>query len=134
LQDIGELHKAKQYFEKVLKIDRHSLGPENPEVAIDMNRLASVLTEIGEYNKADGLLKKAQEIYEDKLPENHVRAGDNLLDQAKLAIKKRDRDQAGQKVRTAKSIYLHNFNSDHAKVKEITQLQKEIKGSSQIDN
>ncbi|HLR25700.1 MAG TPA: hypothetical protein VK112_07510, partial [Fodinibius sp.] len=68
------------------------------------------------------------------LPENHFRRGENLLDQAKLAIKKRDLDQAGQKLRTAKSIYLHNFNSDHPKVKEITQLQKEIKGSSQIDN
>src|SRR5699024_3381351 len=106
----------------------------NPDVAIDMNRLATVLTELGEYSKANSLFKKAQKIYEDKLPANHYRRGENLLDQAKLAIEKNNLDQASQKLRAAKSIYLHNFNADHAKVQEITQLQKEIKDPPQVQN
>ncbi len=62
LQDLGDLAGAKAAFERALKIDEATYGPDHPNVAIDVNNLGSVLQDLGDLAGAQAAYERALKI------------------------------------------------------------------------
>ena len=63
LRDTGELEEAKKYILKAIEIEKKTLGPYHPKVAIDYNNLAMLLQNMGELKEAKKNAEKAIEIF-----------------------------------------------------------------------
>ena len=64
LQDLGDLAGAKAAYERALKIDEASFGPDHPKVAIRVNNLGRVLQDLGDLARAKAAFERALEIFE----------------------------------------------------------------------
>jgi tetratricopeptide (TPR) repeat protein len=82
-----EYRTAEPLFERALAIDKKALGPEHPNLAADLNNLASLYRKIGHDAEAEPLYRRALTILKKVLPADHpdlagVRANyAGLLDQ-----------------------------------------------------
>ena len=54
---MGEYAKAEPLLQEALRIRQKVLGPEHPDTAISLNKLAGLYVDIGEYAKAEPLLQ-----------------------------------------------------------------------------
>jgi tetratricopeptide (TPR) repeat protein len=71
LDDLGEHHKASDYYEQALTIDRAVFGDNHPDVAIDLNNLGSVYLALGEKQKAKKYFQQAYAICNQFLGPEH---------------------------------------------------------------
>jgi len=71
LQDQGDLAGARACYERALKIDEATFGPDHPTVAIRVNNLGSVLRDQGELAGARACLERALGILRKFLGEDH---------------------------------------------------------------
>jgi CHAT domain-containing protein/Tfp pilus assembly protein PilF len=78
--------RARPLFEQTLEILEKSLGPDNKEVAITLNRIANCYRNTGEYEKAERLSKRALATLEKRLGPWHPSVADALDDLAALYI------------------------------------------------
>jgi hypothetical protein len=60
----GDLRRARSQLERVVAIDTKALGEKHPEVAADLEALASVLRELGETKGAEAAEARARSIAE----------------------------------------------------------------------
>ena len=71
LEEQGELENAKALFERALAIDEAALGPNHPDVAIDLNNLGGVLRAQGDLAGAKSLFERALQIFQNFLGAQH---------------------------------------------------------------
>ena len=71
LQDLREMEKARECFERALKIDEKAFGLEHPSVAIDVNNLGGVLQDLGEMEKAKSCVERSYRILQKFFGDNH---------------------------------------------------------------
>jgi tetratricopeptide (TPR) repeat protein len=64
--------RALGYFQRALAIDEKLLGPQDPGVAIDLNNVANLHRELGEYAKALPLYQRSLAIRERTLGPQHI--------------------------------------------------------------
>jgi hypothetical protein len=55
--------KTRAYFNKFLEIDQNSYGPENPDVARDLNNLARKLQVANRLDEAEPLMRRVVDIF-----------------------------------------------------------------------
>ena len=60
----GRYAEAIPIAEKLLSINEESIGPDHPEVAIILNKLAELYRLVGDYDRAKPMHKRALEINE----------------------------------------------------------------------
>jgi len=68
---IAAYDDARAFYERALRIDEASFGPDHPEVAIDVNNLGMVLREQGDLPAARAFLERALRIFEQTLGTEH---------------------------------------------------------------
>jgi len=71
LRDLGEMEKARECFERALKIDEKIFGPDHPRVAIRANNLGLVLRDLGEMEKAKSCVERSYRILQKFFGDNH---------------------------------------------------------------
>ena len=62
---------AEPLYRRALAIDQKALGPEHPDVAIDLNNLAMLLYSKGDYAGAEPLIRRAVAMDEKALGPDH---------------------------------------------------------------
>jgi Flp pilus assembly protein TadD len=67
LSDRGDRAGAEQFYRRALEIDVRALGPQHPQVARDLNNLASQLFRNGDYSGAEQFIRQAIAIDEKAL-------------------------------------------------------------------
>jgi tetratricopeptide (TPR) repeat protein len=55
----GRWREAERYFQRALELDEASLGPEHPDLGMDLSMLASAYVELGRAHEAVPLLERA---------------------------------------------------------------------------
>jgi tetratricopeptide (TPR) repeat protein len=65
----GRYSEAEAMLEKVLEIDRHVLGEEHPDYAMDLKSLANLYRKTGRHADAERMYRQAEQILE-QLAEN----------------------------------------------------------------
>lgn len=71
ISDLADFAGAKAAYERALKIDEATYGPDHPDVAIDVNNLGGVLKALGDHAGAKAAYERALKIFEKFLPPNH---------------------------------------------------------------
>ena len=71
LQALGDLAGARAAFERALRIDEASFGPDHPNVASDVNNLGLVLQDLGDLAGARAAYERALAIFERFLGPEH---------------------------------------------------------------
>ena len=74
----AEYEKAKDYRTRALKISEAAFGPNHPNVATNLNNLASVLQELGELQHARDLFERSLKIDEAAFGPNHPKVAMRL--------------------------------------------------------
>ena len=69
---LSEFAKAKDYYERALKIRKEQLGPNHVDVAVSYNNLGNVYCDTGQVAKAKDYYEQALEIRKQQLGANHV--------------------------------------------------------------
>ena len=82
--NLGDYHRAIEFFEQALAIRREHLGNSHPDVATSLNNLASLYQDQGRYREAEPLLLRALEIRETALGESHPDVAASLNNLASL--------------------------------------------------
>jgi Flp pilus assembly protein TadD len=71
LQNLGDLAGARAAFERALRIDEVSFGPDHPRVAIRVNNLGGVLQAQGDLAGGRAAFERALAIFERALGPDH---------------------------------------------------------------
>jgi tetratricopeptide (TPR) repeat protein len=71
----GEYTEAITFYEKALEIDKKTLPPNDPSLAISYNNIGNVYQNMGDYSKALSSHEKALAIKQQSLPSNHPDLG-----------------------------------------------------------
>ncbi len=70
-QDRAQFAEAKEAFERAIKIDEATYGPDHPTVAIRVNNLGSVLQDLGDLQNARLCFERALRIFRQFLGDEH---------------------------------------------------------------
>ncbi|MFL5807134.1 MAG: FxSxx-COOH system tetratricopeptide repeat protein [Roseiflexaceae bacterium] len=70
-KSIAGYAKARALYERALRIDEATFGPDHPEVAIDVNNLGGVAKDQGDLPAARALYQRALQIFEQHLGDTH---------------------------------------------------------------
>jgi len=81
---LGEYEKAEPHFRRALELNRASLGPDDPNVAITMSNLAQVLQDTNRLTEAEPLLEQALDIMATFYDPNHPKLATALNNLATL--------------------------------------------------
>jgi tetratricopeptide (TPR) repeat protein len=68
---MGAYGKAEPLFEQALQISRKALGPEHPDTARSLGKLAALYESMGAYDKAEPLYQQAIQILKKALGPEH---------------------------------------------------------------
>jgi tetratricopeptide (TPR) repeat protein len=68
---MGNYPKALSYYEKALEIQKQSLPPNHPDLAMSYNNVGNVYLNMDDYPKALSSYKIPLEIQKQSLPPNH---------------------------------------------------------------
>ena len=71
LREQGDLDGAKALYERAIAIDEAALGPNHPDIAIDLNNLGGVLRAQGDLVGTKTLLDRALRIFREFLGDDH---------------------------------------------------------------
>jgi len=81
---LGEYEEAEPHFRRALELNRASLDPNDPNVAISMSNLAQLLQDTNRPTEAEPLLKHGAEIMENSYGPNHPNVATALNNLATL--------------------------------------------------
>lgn len=88
LSDQGKLAEAEEWLRQAVTMHIETLGPENPEVAEDLDWLGLVLRQRGEFDDSEAALREALTIRQAALGEDHEEVATSLNN---LAVLRRER-------------------------------------------
>jgi tetratricopeptide (TPR) repeat protein len=112
----AEYAQAKRMFERALAIDEAALGPNHPDVAIEMINLSNVLREQGDLAGAKTLIERALAIDEAALGPNHPDVATDL-NNLSLVLRAQG-DLAGAKTHLERALAINEtaLGSNHPHV------------------
>ena len=112
LQDLGRLDEAELLCRECLEIERKTLGPEHPEVAISLNNLGKLLRSQGRLDEAEPLFRQSLEIRRKALRPEHAEVGSSLNNPSMLlqAAEKRAADEAAQNLPERPDLALEEYD------------------------
>jgi tetratricopeptide (TPR) repeat protein len=116
IQTLADYAGAKAAFERALKIDEATYGPDHPDVAIDVNNLGNVLRELGDHAGAKAAFERALKIDEATYGPDHP---DVAIDVNNLGMVLQDLgDHAGAKAAFERALKIDEatYGPDHPKV------------------
>ena len=101
---MGRYPEAEPLFRNALAIGEKTLGPNHPNVAIQLNNLANLLQDQGKYDEAEPLYRRALAIHEKVLGPNHPNVATQLNNLASLFYAQGKYDEAEPLYRRALAI------------------------------
>jgi tetratricopeptide (TPR) repeat protein len=102
--DQGRYAEAEPLYKRALRIDEKALGPEHPDVAIDLNNLAELYRAQGHYAEAEPLYQRSLAILEGALGPEHPHVATSLENYAALLRQTARADEAERMEARAKAI------------------------------
>ena len=101
----GVLTTVEWSYQRALAADEKALGPKHPDVARDLNSLATLYTAAGRYLEAEQLMRRALAIDGQRFGERHSRVAGDLVGLAELYNKMGRSADAEPLYKRAKEIY-----------------------------
>jgi tetratricopeptide (TPR) repeat protein len=101
----GVLTQVEWSYQRVLAADEKALGPKHPDVARDLNSLATLYAAMGRYLEAEQLMRRALAIDEQHFGERHSRVAGDLVGLAELYKKMGRSTDAETLYQRANEIY-----------------------------
>ena len=131
---MAEYPKAEPLMRRALKIDEDSLGPDHPDVAIDMNNLAQLLADTNRLDEAEPLMRLALKIDEDSFGPDHPDVAIRLNNLAQLLKATNRLDEAEPLMRLALKIDEDSLGLDHPNVAiRLNNLAQLLKATNRLD-
>ena len=112
----GRRAKAREMFERALRIDEARLGPNHRHVAIRANNLGRVLQDLGRLDEARQYLQRAMEIDRALLAPGHPRLATRLSNLASVLRASGDLPAARELFRQALDIDTAALGAEHSRV------------------
>jgi tetratricopeptide (TPR) repeat protein len=106
-------HEAEPLFQKALALDEARLGPDHPNVAVDLITLAWLLRAIDKPKEAESLIRRALTIDEKHFGPNHAEVATDLFALAGCLMDFDRADEAEPMIRRALSIRESNLGPHH---------------------
>jgi tetratricopeptide (TPR) repeat protein len=116
LWDTNRLAQAEPLFRRALTIDEKSYGPNNPDVATELNNLAEVLRATNRLGEAEPLYRRALAIDEKSSGPDHPNVARDLNNLASLLQATNRLAQAEPLFRRALAIPEKSYGPDHPDV------------------
>ena len=116
LYDLGKYAEAEALYQRVLRIDEKTLGPEHPSVALDLHNLAILYDRQGKYGEAEPLYKRALAIQEKNLGSENPDVALTLNRLAQLYVTQERYVEAEPLVTRALAISERALGLDHPNV------------------
>jgi tetratricopeptide (TPR) repeat protein len=116
LKEAGDYKAAEPLFQQALEMDEKKYGSNHPNITRDLNSLAELLKEKGDYralNSAELLLRKALSIDKEISGENHTDAARDMNNLAQVLRTKGDYRNAEPLFRQALKIHTQALGPDH---------------------
>jgi len=105
--------EAEPLMRRALAIDEASLGPDHPDVALDLNNLAQLLKDTNRLTEAEPLMRRALAIDETNLGPDHPDVALDLNNLAQLLMDTNRLTEAEPLMRRALAIDETNLGPDH---------------------
>ncbi len=116
LTDVFNLSAAELFLRRALAIQEKSLGPDHPDVASSLNKLAMLLSIKSDYEGAEPLYRRALVIREKALGPDHPTVAGSLNNLANLLYRKADYEGAEPLFHRALAIQGKALGPDHPDV------------------
>lgn len=113
LDDMGELHAARNRLERSIEIYESEFGTDNPVVATSYSNLAVILKGLGELKTAGEFARRAVEIDERYLTPNHPALATHCSNLALLLQLTGNTDEATVLLERSLSILIASLPSNH---------------------
>jgi len=113
LYDMGRYEEAERYFRAILEHKRRLLGPDDPELAVDLGHLGTTLTARGRLTAAEPLLRQALELVSTNRGADHPDRARALDDLAELLVARGRPRTAEPLARRALEIRLRRLGKTH---------------------
>ena len=114
--ELGNFHRAKEYYERVLAIELQELGPDHVDIAGSYNNLANVLSDLGDLKQAKEYFERALAIQLQKLGPDHVDVARSYNNLANVLRDLGDLKQAKEYHERALAIRLQKLGPHHVDV------------------
>jgi tetratricopeptide (TPR) repeat protein len=101
----GVLTTVEWSYQRALAIDEKALGPKHPDVARDLNGLATLYVATGRYLEAEQLMRRALAIDGQRFGQTHVKVAGDLFCLAELCSKMGRSADADLLYKRANEIY-----------------------------
>jgi CHAT domain-containing protein/tetratricopeptide (TPR) repeat protein/type II secretory ATPase GspE/PulE/Tfp pilus assembly ATPase PilB-like protein len=106
-QRVGQMDRAKTYFERVLRIRKAALGESHPDYAQGLNNLALLFADTGQFREAETLYRQALAIHRGHDGESHPQVATILNNLGELL---RQREEYG----AAAPLFIEAIRIRHA--------------------
>jgi tetratricopeptide (TPR) repeat protein/energy-coupling factor transporter ATP-binding protein EcfA2 len=113
LNERARFPEAEPLFQRALAINEKALGPDHPEVAVNLNNLAELYQAQGRYAQAEPLYRRALAICEEALGPEHPSVATSLNNLAGLYYKQGKYAQAEPVYQRALAIWEKALGPDH---------------------
>ena len=131
---MAEYPKAEPLMRRALKIDEDSLGPDHPDVAIDMNNLAQLLADTNRLDEAEPLMRLALKIDEDSFGPDHPDVAIRLNNLAQLLKATNRLDEAEPLMRRGLEIEQNSKGKNHPHVAiQLNNLAQLLADTNRLD-
>jgi len=131
---LGEYEKAEPHFRRALEINKASLSPNDPNVAITMSNLAQLLQDTNRLDEAEPLLEQAREIMERSYDPNHPNVATALNNLATLLYEKKRFADAEPLFRRALAIQERSLGPNDPKVAiDLNNLGELLRVTNRLD-
>jgi tetratricopeptide (TPR) repeat protein/transcriptional regulator with XRE-family HTH domain len=112
----GQYTEAEQLFQYALQMRERALGPDHPDVAASLNRLALLFISQGKYIEAEPLFQRALQIWKRALGPDHPETVAALNNLALIHLNQGQYTEAETLFQHALQIWEQKLGAGHAKV------------------
>jgi formylglycine-generating enzyme required for sulfatase activity len=133
LQATNQLAEAERLFRRALTIDEQTYGPNDPDVAADLNNLAELLRATNRLAEAEPLVRRALTIHEQSYGLNHPSVAADLNSLAELLRATNRLAEAEPLVRRALTIHEQTGGPNHPDVAaDLTSLAELLRATNRL--
>ncbi|XP_046863552.1 kinesin light chain 1-like [Xenia sp. Carnegie-2017] len=113
---MGEYEKAKDFYERAMKIETKAFGPDHVNIATTYSNLGTVYSKMGEYEKAKDFYERAIEIETKAFGPDHVNIAIRYNNLGSVYSKMGEYEKAKDFYERAIEIETKAFGPDHVNI------------------